>query len=141
MHTSLRSCRRVAVCLMAAWLPAAVSAGAATDRLPVVAMTSAATPSSPVDNAAFVPGTDALPASPIVGTLHIAQSAMQAMPALKGPLIGGRDARLFPALSLTLFSDGETLLPLQRGNMMSELPGKGARSYWTVIPQPGRVWR
>ena len=25
--------------------------------------------------------------------------------------------------------------------MMSELPGKGARSYWTVIPQPGRVWR
>jgi hypothetical protein len=141
MRTSPNLCSLIATCLLAAWLPDAASAGAAADRLPVAAMTSAAAPASPVDNSAFVPGTDALPAAPIVGTLRIGQSAMQAMPALKGPLIGGRDARLFPAVSLTLFSDGATLVPLQRGSMLSELPGKGARSYWTVIPQPGRVWR
>lgn len=59
-------------------------------------------------------------------------------------MIGGRDARLFPALSLALFSDGGTLVPVQRGEMVVETPAqtaRGARSYWTVIPQIGRVWR
>jgi hypothetical protein len=141
----MRLMPRTITCTAICWLTfgsATVTvAGPAATQLPVATITAAAAPSSPVDNAAFAPGADALPAAPLVGTLRIAQSSMQALPALTHPVVGGRDARLFPALSLTLFSDGATLVPLQRGSMMAELPGKGARSYWTVIPQFGRVWR
>jgi hypothetical protein len=141
----MRLMPRTITCTAICWLTfgsATVTvAGPAATQLPVATITAAAAPSSPVDNAAFAPGADALPAAPLVGTLRIAQSSMQALPALTHPVVGGRDARLFPALSLTLFSDGATLVPLQRGSMMAELPGKDARSYWTVIPQFGRVWR
>lgn len=125
------------------------SAGPAATQLPVATMTSSVEPAAPVDNAAFAPGADAGAAAPLAGTLRISQTAMQALPELKGPLIGGRDARLFPALSLELFSDGDRLIPVQRGEMLSETPdatdagrpSRSARSYWTVIPQFGRVWR
>jgi hypothetical protein len=132
---------RLTVSCALAWLSVTAAAGPAADHLPVAAMTASAAPAAPVANEAFKPGPDAAAGAPFAGTLRIAQSAMQAQPALTHPVIGGRDARLFPALSLSLFSDGATLVPVQRGTMMAELPGKGARSYWTVIPQFGRVWR
>jgi hypothetical protein len=144
----MRLMPRTITCTAICWLTfgsATVTvAGPAATQLPVATMTAASTPTSPVDNAAFAPGADALPAAPLVGTLRIAQSSIQAQPELKGPMIGGRDARLFPALSLALFSDGGTLVPVQRGEMVVETPAqtaRGARSYWTVIPQIGRVWR
>ena len=141
MNTSNSLMLRITALLVTGWASVAATAGPAAERLPLAAMTAAGAPASPVDNAAFAPGSDAAAAAPFAGTLRIAQSAMQALPALTHPVVGGRDARLFPALSLTLFSDGATLVPLQRGSMMAELPGKSARSYWTVIPQFGRVWR
>lgn len=144
MNTS----KTLTTCFAACWMTVSASspafAGAAATGLPVATLTSPAAPVAPVDNAAFAPGADALPAAPLVGTLRIAQSSMQAQPELKGPMVGGRDARLFPALSLTLFSDGGTLVPVQRGEMVVETSAqttRGARSYWTVIPQIGRVWR
>ena len=98
------------ICATLCWLTlgaaAPAFAGPAATHLPVAAMTADAAPASPVDNAAFAPGADALPAAPLVGTLRIVQSPMQALPELKGPVVGGRDARLFPALILQLFSDG-----------------------------------
>lgn len=133
---------RLAVCAGLSTASIGASAGPATTHLPVSTMTSAAAPMAPVDNAAFAPGTDAAAAAPLAGTLRIGQASMQALPELKAPVIGGRDARLFPALSLDLFSDGGTLIPVQRGTMLDEAALKGAaRSYWTVIPQFGRVWR
>jgi len=144
----MRLMPRTITCTAICWLTfgsATVTvAGPAATQLPVATMTAAATPISPVDNAAFAPGADALPAAPLVGTLRIAQSSMRAQPELKGPMIGGRDARLFPALTLQVFSDGTMLVPVQRGEMVVETPAqtaRGARSYWTVIPQIGRVWR
>ncbi|NBU24741.1 MAG: hypothetical protein EBS39_03805 [Gammaproteobacteria bacterium] len=120
------------------------TAGPAATQLPVATLTSPLAAAAPVDNAAFAPGADAAEAAPLVGTLRIDQASMRALPELKGPVIGGRDARLFPALSLQLFSDGGRLVPVQRGTMLGETPvatARGARSYWTVIPQFGRVWR
>lgn len=145
----MRRVPRTIVCATACWLsfgPAAPSlAGPAATQLPVAAFTAEAPTPAPVDNAAFAPGTDAMAAPPLVGTLRIARSAMQALPALKGPVVGGRDARLFPALTLQVFSDGDRLVPTRRGEMLAEAPtgdtDRNARSYWTVIPQPGRLWR
>ncbi|MBM4233032.1 MAG: hypothetical protein FJ160_02485 [Gammaproteobacteria bacterium] len=108
-----------------------------------------ATPvSTLVDNSTFLPSSRAQAAEPFVGSVRIAQSQMQAEPALKSALIDGRDASLFPALTLDLFSDGEALVPVQRGTMVRErvaasaaAAGRSAVSYWRVIPQFGRVWR
>jgi hypothetical protein len=133
---------RLAVCAGLSTASIGASAGPATAHLPVATMTSTAAPAAPVDNAAFAPGADAAEAAPLVGTLRVGQASMQSLPELKAPMIGGRDARLFPALSFDLFSDGATLIPVQRGTMLGETALKGAaRSYWTVIPQFGRVWR
>jgi hypothetical protein len=144
LFTTTTICRLMAFGLVwSAAFPA--DAGPAATELPVATLTSATVPARPVANAAFAPGIDAAAAAPLAGTLRVLQSSMQAQPELKGPLIGGRDARLFPALSLELFSDGDTLVPVQRGSMLSEpqasTANRGARSYWTVIPQFGRVWR
>jgi len=134
-----------AFCWLTLGAAAPAFAGPAAAHLPVAVMTADAVPAAPVDNAAFLPGTDAAAAAPLVGTLRIAQSPMRALPELNGPVVGGRDARLFPALTLQLFSDGGTLVPVQRGQMIAENPAQTARgaqrSYWTVIPQIGRVWR
>jgi len=117
-------------------------AGAASLHLPVPSLTGPlTTPAAPVDHAAFTPGADALPAAALQGILDIAAAPLQSMPALRQPVIDGRDALRFPAISLTLFSDGDVLVPLQRGSMVRETAGTTPRSYWRVIPQPGRIWR
>ncbi|MBM4238078.1 MAG: hypothetical protein FJ154_00935 [Gammaproteobacteria bacterium] len=110
-----------------------------TGRTDSAATASGATPGPTlVDNSAFLPSVRAQAALPFAGSVRIAQSVMQSEPALKTPLIEGRDAGLFPALTLDLFSDGDVLVPVQRGTMMRE---RIAVSYWRLIPQFGRVWR
>ena len=117
-------------------------AGPAALHLPVAALTGPMTaPASPVDHAAFTPGPDASSGAALQGVLEIAEARLQSAPALQKPMIDGRDALLFPAISLTLFSDGELLVPVQRGSMVREAAAKSPRSYWRVIPQPGRIWR
>jgi hypothetical protein len=122
-------------------LPATCVAGQAAESLPAATMLGVQTTVAPVDNSAFAPGKDALPAPPFAGVLQTASASMQTLPVLDKPMVDGRDARLFPSVALGFFTMGVTLVPIQRGEMVREsTPGK-ASSYWRVIPQFGRVWR
>ena len=118
-------------------IAAAVSAG---QTLPVARMHDAAAGPAPVLNSAFAPGKDARAAPAFTGTLVIGSSALLSLPAISNPVQHGRDARLFPGLTLEFTTDGSTLIPLQRGQMVRESAPGAAPSYWRVIPQFGRVW-
>jgi hypothetical protein len=95
---------------------------------------------APVANSALYPGKDALPAPPFTGVLHIQQTALQTNPVLTKPLQDGRDARLFPGVSLEFFTVDGHLIPVQMGEMVAESAPGRVRSYWRVIAQAGRVW-
>ena len=95
----------------------------------------------PAPNEYFQPPAGARAAAEFSGLLHIAQSPIETRPRLESPRIEGRDARLLPRLTLGFVTIGDVLVPLQRGQMVSEhRPGETA-SYWSVIAQFGRVWR
>ena len=133
---------KIAVGLMlAALAPWAAWAGAPSGLLPTDPMISGKATAEPVANSAFIPGPDAIAAPDLAGVLKIAQTPMQTKPTLEHPLQDGRDARLFPGVSLEFFTMDGILVPVQRGEMVREtLPGK-VPSYWRVIPQFGRVWK
>ncbi|MGB7905285.1 MAG: hypothetical protein WCF43_11365 [Steroidobacteraceae bacterium] len=116
-------------------------AGPAADNLPARAMFGSETTATPVDNAAFAPARDALPAPPFSGTLRVDSTAMRTLPALAKPVLDGRDARVFPGVSLRFVTLGDVLVPLERGEMVRETAAGKVPSYWRVIPQFGRVWR
>jgi hypothetical protein len=122
-----------------------VSSGGAragsAEPLPVQAFESARALEEPVANSAFVPGEGALPAPAFSGVLKVRPTRMQTQPVLQQPLIQGRDTRIFPGLQLELFTVGDVLVPVQRGEMVRESGGGSTASYWRVIPQFGRVWR
>jgi hypothetical protein len=116
-------------------------AGPPSESLPFTVVKSGTPTAKPVPNAAFIPGADAMPAPEFSGTLRIAQASMQTEPAIRVPVVDGRDARLFPGVTLGFFTVGEMLVPVEHGVMVREtLPG-ATPSYWRVIPQFGRVWR
>jgi hypothetical protein len=96
---------------------------------------------APVDNAIFYPGAGAAPAPEFAGTLRIRGARMRTSPELQRPVIGGRDARLFPGISLSFFTVDDILVPVRRGEMVAESAPGPTPSYWDVIPQFGRVWR
>jgi hypothetical protein len=122
-------------------LPQVGWAGRPADLLPDRIMMQMQPTTAPVDNAAFVPGKDAQPAPPFTGILQTSPAPLQSLPALTHRMVDRRDALTFPGLALGLFTLGETLVPVQRGEMIRETrPGETA-SYWRVIPQFGRVWR
>jgi hypothetical protein len=104
-------------------------------------MTARRQPQSPLPNAAFYPESGAGRASELCGTLRIAPARMQTLPELAHPRIDGRDARLFPGITLAFVTLGDVLIPLQRGRMVAGRASGRAPSYWCVIPQFGRVWR
>ena len=61
-----------------------------------------------------------------------------------GSCRGGSDKRLFPEITLELFSfaDDTMLGSAETGTMIGEDRGRsGQSSYWRAIPQYGRVWR
>src|SRR5690242_18698626 len=90
---------------------------------------------SPLPNAAFYPEAGAGTAPELCGVLRIAPARMRTLPDLAHPRLDGRDARLFPGITLAFVTMGDILVPLQRGRMVAEqLPGK-TPSYWSVIPQ------
>jgi CubicO group peptidase (beta-lactamase class C family) len=102
------------------------------------------------DNSAFAPPPVAFPAGQVratapalQATLQIEQTLLRLDPELSVPRVGGRDARLFPRVRLDFFTLDDVLVPVQWGQMVSEgpLPHTGPPSYWSVIPQFGRVWR
>jgi len=122
-------------------LPAACLAGIAADELPVERMQSADPGPRPVLNADFAPGTDAREAPAFTGTLTIGSAPLRTQPELQTPVLEGRDARVFPGLTLSFVTDGATLIPVERGEMVRETAPGVVASYWRVIPQFGRVWR
>lgn len=95
----------------------------------------------PAPNDYFRPPPDTGAAPEFSGLLHIAQSPLETRPRLESPKIAGRDARLFPRIALGFVTIGDVLVPLQRGQIVPEhRPGETA-SYWSIIPQFGRIWR
>jgi len=116
-------------------------ADVAADALPAAVLLAGRASPAPVANAAFHPGSDALPAPAFTGVLRIRQSPLQSLPAIDKPVQDGRDARLFPGVTLELFTLGENLVPVQRGEMVRETSPGATPSYWRVIPQVGRIWR
>jgi hypothetical protein len=121
--------------------PHVTRAGVAADALPVAVLLAGRALATPVANAAFHPGDDALSAPAFAGILRIQQSPLQSLPAIDKPIQDGRDARLFPGVALELFTLGENLVPVQRGEMVRETSARATPSYWRVIPQIGRIWR
>lgn len=97
--------------------------------------------SDPAPNDSFRPPAGARAAPEFSGLVHIAQSPIETRPRLERPRIQGRDARLFPRVSLGFVTSGDVLVPLQRGQIVSERPSRETASYWSVIPQFGRIWR
>ncbi len=120
--------------------PAVGHAGPASVLLPVDTLLNHRMTAEPVANVAFAPGPDATVAPPLAGTLRIAQSVLSTRPVLDSPVVAGRDARLFPAFQLQLFTSGDLLVPVARGEMVAESGAVAVPSYWRVIPQIGRIW-
>ena len=136
--TATRHCMTA---VLFALLSVRADAGPATDALPEQVMSGSETSATPVSNAAFAPAKDALPAPPFAGRLRLDSTTMRTLPALAKPVLDGRDARLFPGVSLGFVTLGELLVPLERGEMVRETTAGKVPSYWRVIPQFGRVWR
>jgi hypothetical protein len=119
----------------------AVSAAASAPPLDASFFTESAAPVAPLENAAFAPSAAATRATPLSGVLSLAQTPMTTWPTLAVERVGGRDVRRFPALDLTLYSDGDVLVPVERGRLVAEKGTPEVRSYWHVIAGFGRVWR
>ena len=120
--------------------PVGARAGAA-ETLPARAFELAHAPSAPVANSAFAPGAGALAAPEFNAVLSLGPAQLKTTPALEQPVIYGRDARVFPSIRLELFTLGDLLVPVERGQMVREVKAGAMPSYWRVIPQFGRVWR
>jgi CubicO group peptidase (beta-lactamase class C family) len=94
-----------------------------------------------LDNCDFHPPPTASAAPPFQGSLRIDQTAMQFAPALAVSNVGGRSTHVFPQSRLDFFTLDDVLVPVQWGQMVGEDPTVHASSYWSLIPQFGRVWR
>jgi len=132
---------RRATILLGLLLPVHCLAGIASTVLPAERMQSADPGPRPVLNAAFAPGSDDRTAPAFTGTLTISPSPLLAQPELRTPVLEGRDARVFPGVTLSFVTEGATLIPVERGEMVRETAPGAVASYWRVIPQFGRVWR
>ncbi len=137
----MKTLQRLALCA-ALLVDATAQAGPASGLLPLARMQSTSTPAGPVRNAAFAPGDDARAAPPFAGVLRISAAELAVAPALAKRIVDGRDAQVFPGVSLAFITlDDGTLVPLERGTMVAESARGKTSSYWNLIPQFGRVWR
>ena len=120
-------------------IPQVTDAGPASELLPERAFHVPA--KVPVSNMAFAPAADAKEASPLAGVIECQQTVILTDPVLSSAVVQGRDARLFPAVRFTLYSQDGRLIPVERGSMVAERLSSGSLSYWSVIPETGRVWK
>jgi hypothetical protein len=82
-------------------------------------------------NAHFMPVGAAMPARHnLAGRLRVPDFALQ------GRIELGRGYEWFPGFEADIFSDGETLVPVERGLLRS----KDSKSALSVILSPGKVW-
>ncbi|MEY3309517.1 MAG: hypothetical protein RLZZ413_3555, partial [Pseudomonadota bacterium] len=94
-----------------------------------------------IDNAAFLPGTDAQPARhDFTGRLVLGEVEMGTDPAVFAATeVMGKNPRVFPALTLAFYTKNGDLVPVRRDVIRAGSTPQGT-SYWDVIVQPGRVW-
>ena len=132
MNKRSMTIRALVLLALVTW-QSAHAADTASTLLPVRAMRAGTIAAAPAANAAFAPGAASTPAPAFTGVLSIPQSPLATLPALIKPMQDGRDARLFPGVTLEFFTLGDILVPVQRGEMVRETaPGK-VQSYWRVI--------
>jgi hypothetical protein len=132
--------RSFSAILFACLLPLAAKA----DQAPFldVKMLLSANPSATViANSAFSPGPAARPArAPFQGDLVLSEAVMSTSPAdLKVRAMRGKDARYFPAVTLSFVTVDGDLIPSTQDVIRSGFTS-GGHSYWDIIVQPGRVW-
>jgi CubicO group peptidase (beta-lactamase class C family) len=94
----------------------------------------------PITNSVFVPSKDSTNAPAFSGSLSINQTTMTMIPELERSEVGGRTLRSFPAITLRFVTDEQVLVPFERGQIIIESKQLPKPSYWSVIPQFGRVW-
>ncbi len=68
--------------------------------LPAAALRAGRVGSAPTNNAAFFPPVGAMAAADFASVLHIEASTLRTLPGIDKPLQDGRDARLFPGVTL-----------------------------------------
>jgi hypothetical protein len=110
------------------------------DSLPRSAFEIAPQRATLVANSAFAPSATAAPGPTLSGVLSIGSALLVTTPVLETGTIQGRDVRRFPAIRLTLYTLGDRLVPVERGTLVNEIASQGMPSYWSVIPESGRVW-
>jgi hypothetical protein len=108
--------------------------------LPIHSLLGNHTATAPINNAAYAPPASAAVGAPFASRIRINQGTLSLTPAILQSVIEGRDARLFPAITLTLATEGDVLIPAEAGLMVRETGSPRVFSYWRVIPQYGRVW-
>jgi hypothetical protein len=130
----------VAALLGLAALAASASAQPATARITADELLKGIEPSGLVPNDWFMPSTAAGPAKhPFHGTIRLSEAQMSLDPDVSFGMIFGKDPTVFPAVSLSFFTDKGRLVPTTQDVIrVGSLPG--GTSYWDVIVQPGRVW-
>ncbi len=97
-------------------------------------------PEEPVHNDQFMSqGTSAPALHAFSGALTLTAEAMHLRPALENRTVMGRDAQMFPGVTLSFFSHEGTLVPVTQEIIV---PGEedAANSFWNLLVQPGRVW-
>jgi CubicO group peptidase (beta-lactamase class C family) len=96
---------------------------------------------SVLHNGYFQPVGDAQAASDaLCGTLRFAETRMSTTHPDSSWMGSGQT--LFPSFALAVARDGDWLVPLQRGLILSGAgPGAAGGSFWNVIVSPGRVWQ
>ena len=95
-------------------------------------------PEALIDNACFMPTEDAQPAK---HSLCVSLTTLESPMSSDKSMLGAqryveRRADLFPAVTVQLRSDGDDLIPLNRGLLRAS----AGDSYWDLVLAPGRVW-
>ena len=118
-------------------------ATADTARMAIMAadlLQSGLAPDEPVHNDEFVPRGAAAPAHhTFSGALTLTAEEMRLRPALQYRQVMGRDAEMFPGVTLEFFSDEGALVPVTQ-EIIVPRETDAANSFWNLIVQPGRVW-
>lgn len=93
-----------------------------------------------VQNDAFLPAENSTDAhEPFNGTLTLEATEMSMEPALETREVMGRDAAVFPGVTLEFFSHEGALVPVTQ-EVITPPEDTAANSFWQILVQPGRIW-
>ena len=109
--------------------------------LPAESLVGAAVSEGMAPNSAFLPGPSAVAAhAPFEGTLLVEAAEMSTDPAqFVRRMMLDRDTQLFPGVSLSFFTHGDHLVPVDR-DLIRVGSLKTGGSYWDIFVFPGRIW-